>query len=96
MQKRKIDAVYFYMRSLMSSNPFESARESLMDLFNETKKKVPLCCTVCVWIENVETLLLSHFAKNNTHSFEKKIGFHRITEETLFVQLFYGRKINFL
>lgn len=28
------------MRSLMSSNPFESARESLMDLFNETKKKV--------------------------------------------------------
>nr|XP_049465319.1 telomerase-binding protein EST1A isoform X1 [Anopheles coluzzii] len=37
--KRKIDAVYFYMRSLMSSNPFESARESLMDLFNETKKK---------------------------------------------------------
>uniref|UniRef100_A0A182T9R0 Telomerase-binding protein EST1A n=1 Tax=Anopheles maculatus TaxID=74869 RepID=A0A182T9R0_9DIPT len=38
-EKRKIDAVYFYMRSLMSSNPFESARESLMDLFNETKKK---------------------------------------------------------
>uniref|UniRef100_A0A182MB34 Telomerase-binding protein EST1A n=1 Tax=Anopheles culicifacies TaxID=139723 RepID=A0A182MB34_9DIPT len=37
--KRKVDAVYFYMRSLMSSNPFESARESLMDLFNETKKK---------------------------------------------------------
>ncbi|XP_050078429.1 telomerase-binding protein EST1A [Anopheles maculipalpis] len=38
-EKRKIDAVYFYMRSLMSSNPIESARESLMDLFNETKKK---------------------------------------------------------
>ncbi|XP_063703273.1 telomerase-binding protein EST1A isoform X2 [Culicoides brevitarsis] len=37
--KRKIDAVYFYMRSLMSSNPFQSARESLIALFDETRKK---------------------------------------------------------
>lgn len=40
LQKRKIDAVYFYMRSLMSSNPFQSARESLIALFDETRKKV--------------------------------------------------------
>ncbi|GAB0093491.1 hypothetical protein DMENIID0001_086370 [Sergentomyia squamirostris] len=37
--KRKVDAVYFYMRSLMSSNPFKSARESLLALFDETRKK---------------------------------------------------------
>lgn len=28
------------MRSLMSSNPFQSARESLIALFDETRKKV--------------------------------------------------------
>lgn len=39
-QKRKIDAVYFYMRSLMSSNPFLSAKESLVALFDEIRKKV--------------------------------------------------------
>ncbi|XP_059614016.1 telomerase-binding protein EST1A isoform X2 [Phlebotomus argentipes] len=37
--KRKVDAVYYYMRSLMSSNPFKSARESLLALFDETRKK---------------------------------------------------------
>ncbi|KAG5684203.1 hypothetical protein PVAND_013442 [Polypedilum vanderplanki] len=37
--KRKIDAVYFYMRSLMSSNPFLSAKESLVALFDEIRKK---------------------------------------------------------
>ncbi|KOB75803.1 putative Telomerase-binding protein EST1A [Operophtera brumata] len=31
-QRRKLDAVYYYMRSLMSSNPFHSARESLLSL----------------------------------------------------------------
>jgi protein SMG6 len=39
-QKRKIDAVYFYMRSLMSSNPFSPAKESLVALFDEIRKKV--------------------------------------------------------
>jgi protein SMG6 len=39
-QKRKIDAVYFYMRSLMSSNPFNPAKESLVALFDEIRKKV--------------------------------------------------------
>ncbi|CAO1399696.1 unnamed protein product [Diamesa serratosioi] len=37
--KRKIDAVYFYMRSLMSSNPFYPAKESLVALFDEIRKK---------------------------------------------------------
>ncbi|CRK96809.1 CLUMA_CG010028, isoform B [Clunio marinus] len=37
--KRKIDAVYFYMRSLMSSNPFQPAKESLVALFDEIRKK---------------------------------------------------------
>lgn len=37
--RRKLDAVYYYMRSLMSSNPFQSARESLLPLFEESRKK---------------------------------------------------------
>ncbi|KAJ0180547.1 hypothetical protein K1T71_003951 [Dendrolimus kikuchii] len=37
--RRKLDAVYYYMRSLMSSNPFQSARESLLLLFDENRKK---------------------------------------------------------
>ncbi|KAG8036116.1 hypothetical protein G9C98_004696 [Cotesia typhae] len=37
--RRKLDAVYFYMRSLMASNPFHSARESLIALFDENRKK---------------------------------------------------------
>ncbi|KAI4500592.1 hypothetical protein M0802_004184 [Mischocyttarus mexicanus] len=37
--KRKLDAVYYYMRSLMASNPFHSARESLLALFDENRKK---------------------------------------------------------
>ncbi|KAI9553174.1 hypothetical protein GHT06_021068 [Daphnia sinensis] len=37
--RRKLDAVYLYMRSLMASNPFQSARESLVSLFDENRKK---------------------------------------------------------
>ncbi|XP_078044593.1 uncharacterized protein LOC144474030 isoform X1 [Augochlora pura] len=37
--RRKLDAVYYYMRSLMASNPFQSARESLIGLFDENRKK---------------------------------------------------------
>ncbi|XP_070572544.1 telomerase-binding protein EST1A-like [Ptychodera flava] len=37
--RRKLDAVYYYMRSLASSNPFGSARESLMTLFEEARRK---------------------------------------------------------
>ncbi|XP_071553943.1 telomerase-binding protein EST1A isoform X2 [Temnothorax nylanderi] len=37
--RRKLDAVYYYMRSLMASNPFHSARESLIGLFDENRKK---------------------------------------------------------
>ena len=38
--KRKLDAVYYYMRSLAASNPFLTARESVMQLFDEARKKV--------------------------------------------------------
>jgi protein SMG6 len=38
--RRKLDAVYYYMRSLMSSNPVPSAREYLISLFDENRKKV--------------------------------------------------------
>ncbi|KAK9728953.1 Est1 DNA/RNA binding domain [Popillia japonica] len=38
--RRKLDAVYYYMRSLMSSNPAPSAKESLNSLFDENRKKV--------------------------------------------------------
>lgn len=39
-QKRKMDAVYYYMRSLAASNPILTAKESLMSLFEEAKRKV--------------------------------------------------------
>ncbi|KAJ8976809.1 hypothetical protein NQ317_012368 [Molorchus minor] len=38
--RRKLDAVYYYMRSLMSSNPVPSAKENLISLFDENRKKV--------------------------------------------------------
>ncbi|XP_022110508.1 telomerase-binding protein EST1A-like [Acanthaster planci] len=38
--RRKLDAVYYYMRSLAASNPFLTARESLMSLFEEVRRKV--------------------------------------------------------
>ncbi|MBN3304612.1 EST1A protein, partial [Amia calva] len=38
--KRKLDAVYYYMRSLAASNPILTAKESLMSLFEETKRKM--------------------------------------------------------
>ncbi|XP_074468181.1 telomerase-binding protein EST1A isoform X1 [Sebastes fasciatus] len=37
--KRKLDAVYYYMRSLAASNPILTAKESLMNLFEEAKRK---------------------------------------------------------
>lgn len=37
--RRKLDAVYYYMRSLAASNPFLTARESLISLFDEARKK---------------------------------------------------------
>ncbi|KAK5644530.1 hypothetical protein RI129_005830 [Pyrocoelia pectoralis] len=37
--RRKLDAVYYYMRSLMSSNPVSSAREYLNSLFDENARK---------------------------------------------------------
>jgi len=40
--RRKLDAVYLYMRSLMASNPFHSAKESLVSLFDENRKKYEL------------------------------------------------------
>lgn len=40
LQRRKLDAVYYYMRSLAASNPILTAKESLMSLFEETKRKV--------------------------------------------------------
>lgn len=41
-QKRKVDAVYYYMRNLMCPNPITSARENLATLFDEIRKKVGL------------------------------------------------------
>lgn len=40
LQRRKLDAVYYYMRSLAASNPILTAKESLTSLFEETKRKV--------------------------------------------------------
>ncbi|KAK7487887.1 hypothetical protein BaRGS_00020788 [Batillaria attramentaria] len=37
--RRKLDAVYYYQRSLAASNPILTARESLMSLFDEVRRK---------------------------------------------------------
>ena len=42
LQHRRLDAVYYYIRSLTASNPFLSAKESLAALFDETSKKVAI------------------------------------------------------
>lgn len=37
--KKKFDAIYYHMRSLLASNPIHSAKESLKVLFDEIRKK---------------------------------------------------------
>ena len=48
-QRRKLDAVYNYIRSLAASNPFITARESLMSLFDDVRKKVSYVAQVSCW-----------------------------------------------
>ncbi|XP_076065529.1 telomerase-binding protein EST1A-like isoform X2 [Oratosquilla oratoria] len=38
-QKRPLDVVYYYVRSLMASNPFMSAKDSLINMFDDIRKK---------------------------------------------------------
>lgn len=38
--KRKVDAVYYYARSLQASNPILTAKDRLTAIFHEIKKKV--------------------------------------------------------
>lgn len=40
--KKKFDAIFFHMRSLNASNPIKSAKESLVILFDELRKKYQL------------------------------------------------------
>jgi hypothetical protein len=40
LQKHKLDAIYYYVRSLATGNPVVTARESMATLFEETNKKV--------------------------------------------------------
>ncbi|GFW59426.1 telomerase-binding protein EST1A [Trichonephila clavipes] len=37
--RRRLDAIYYFMRSLAASNPYLSAKESLLSLFDEARKK---------------------------------------------------------
>ncbi|XP_064618843.1 telomerase-binding protein EST1A-like [Lineus longissimus] len=37
--RRKLDAVYYYIRSLSATNPFTTAREGLTSLFDEARRK---------------------------------------------------------
>ncbi|KAH8311207.1 hypothetical protein KR044_004893 [Drosophila immigrans] len=39
LQHKRFDAVYYYMRSLLTSNAIQSAKESLLDLFDEIRRK---------------------------------------------------------
>lgn len=40
LQKNKFAAVYYYIRSLMASNPIQTAKENLKVLFDEARKSV--------------------------------------------------------
>lgn len=40
LQKNKFSAVYYYIRSLMASNPIQTAKENLKVLFDEARKSV--------------------------------------------------------
>jgi len=40
LANRKLDAVYFYIRSLSASNPILTAREKLTTIFYDIQKKV--------------------------------------------------------
>ena len=39
---RKLDSVYYYVRSLTASNPILTARETLITIFHEIQEKVIL------------------------------------------------------
>lgn len=50
LTKRKLDAVYYYSRSLMASNPIQTARDRLTAIFHEIKKKVTSqWCSCFTW-----------------------------------------------
>lgn len=58
--------MYYYMRSLAASNPILTAKESLMSLFEETKRKVSLgaglwdaapACATCPVLESMERMV---------------------------------------
>ena len=42
IQHVRLDAVYYYMRSLMAKVPFQSAHDSLIGIFEDTSRKVSL------------------------------------------------------
>lgn len=42
LANRKLDSVYFYIRSLAASNPILTAREKLTTIFHELQKKVSM------------------------------------------------------
>ncbi|XP_065055550.1 telomerase-binding protein EST1A-like isoform X1 [Rhopilema esculentum] len=46
--KKKLDAVYYYIRSLETSKPIESARERLLGIFHEIKKKADFTKKQCL------------------------------------------------
>lgn len=54
-QRKKFDAIYYHMRSLMSSNAIHSAKESLLVLFDEIRKKAGFhCCfSICLKLNNL-------------------------------------------
>ena len=59
--KKKLDAVYYYIRSLEASKPIESARERLLGIFHEIKKKVinmSICFILLKGINTLRTILV--------------------------------------
>ena len=75
LQHRRLDAVYYYMRSLATVPPFQSAYDSLVAIFAETGQKVsvpgvdvPPEGVGLQWLPPVNSLCLclSHINKDGT------------------------------
>ena len=69
LQSRKVDAVYYYVRSLAASNPFLTARESLMQLFEDAAKKV------AIYISKFHQICLHIWIYEWYYSSESKINY---------------------
>ncbi|CAH2219962.1 telomerase-binding EST1A isoform X1 [Pelobates cultripes] len=80
--RRKLDAVYYYMRSLAASNPILTAKESLMSLFEETKRKA----------EQIEQKQHKNSGLNS-HSMNARTTFRNTADDTMRIEIWIHRTL---